>query len=192
METITERKFEKPTKYYDHTVSVDGDFFVECDDNGYVSEYAIPFRSTDIDNALKIVANNYLYSPHYGTAGNQTYYKPVRIDEKTGYVMRQSDESRRYPDKKLYVKWFAVADHYKIKNQMKNVNSDYLAIMQNAIDKTDIVRISKRTGMIMFNINFPKYFTGKSGDRIYVSSENNYLSSDPEIAEFQMKYAGLV
>lgn len=175
-------------KYFKFDHSFFGDFYIDTDKDRVESNYAEAFRGDDIECALKWEANQLISRDHFGDAGDWTSYNIHVIDEKFGYVL---EEKPKGDNVKHYICWCFPANHFSIEEQIKTRDPEFLKLMVSAIKTGNKnVRLSKRTGLPIFDIAFPRFM--REGDIDSWVGSCPYLSEDIEIAKFQMNYAGLI
>lgn len=175
-------------KYFKFEHGLFGDFYTQCDENKKTCDGEDDsFRGDSIKCALMWHANQLIARTHYGNAGDRTLYDFVVINDKFGYVTETAPDDL---ETKHYVRWLYPADQFCIENQIQNRDKKFMEIMKNAVGKSSNVRLSKRTGLPIFDIAFPKFMVGGDIDTWIGSSP--YLSEDSKIAAYQMRYAGLI
>jgi hypothetical protein len=152
----------------------------------YSCEDGPAFRADNLAIATKIAFNNWLreFNPLY----RECSLVSISDGEFTVSITDDGEPSRTETHT---VGYFGPADiftaDYKL---LQAIEQDWFFDLYSKMEKLlnagdPRVRMSKRSGLIMFNIHFPRY--DKNGD--WWSSENRYLSDERDLAEQQWEYA---
>lgn len=159
-----------------------GDFYI-CGDN--------IFRADNLKIATQIAFNNWLH-------GFDALYRSCRLVSLepgtfTVNIMNHDRRSGSEIDSEfitIFVKYYGLANMFEAPViQKKNTDPAFLELLseiQRLSDAGDSrVRISNRSGLVIFNCTFPRYHA----DGSWWSSENSYLDTNPVYAREQLEYA---
>lgn len=155
-----------------------GDFY-QCDaaDDGF------PFRADDIGIATKIAFNSWL-------SRFDNLYRECRLANITdgSFTVSIHDAGGDWNDETHHVSYHGPADMYTVEYAHQRGDDWYRQKYSELESLCDAghpgLRRSKRSGMVMFDMYFPKY----RADGEWWSSENTYLSTDRALAEEQLEY----
>jgi hypothetical protein len=154
---------------------LNGDFY--CGDDG------IAFRADNLAIATKIAFNNWLHD------FNPLYRECTLVSISDGsFTVSITDDGEPSRTETHYVSYHGPADQFTagyIHQHAEQWHAERYTEMERMLTAGDPrVRRSNRSGLVMFNIHFPRY--DKNGE--WWSSENTYLSDDKTLADQQWEY----
>ncbi len=155
----------------------------------YVCEDGLPFRADDLEIATRIAFNNWLH-------GFDNLYHSCTLDtiEPGRFTVTITQHASNGASdgslsRSFGVRYYGPANMFTIRYEydhcrLPEFREYYEEMLREAESGNPGVRLSGSSGMVMFNIGFPRW--RRNGD--WWSREHDYLSTDIELAREQMEY----